>query len=651
VYCVFLFTSCSEVNQWQNDVVKQAWDASDHRDGAWLKRYINHENVEVRRASAQMAASFTDTSNSLAPILAEQINKETDKEVLNYLLFAAGQSRDTSLIPEIIKAYQLAETDTTKKICLNALAKIPSQQTSSSLDKLHKETNASDLFCEAWFYQNLHTPLSSYAFLSLWDFLGQSSHSGNSRFYALSAMLRTAEVATFNLDEIHKNASISKDLNELRLWPRFCIKFGSDLPKAFPLTIWNALDVNAKVNILAELQKKTYSSFSHSGIFNGLSDRSSAVREMAAMCVLIHAQKFSEKSIYDYFQKESDFKVRYLLASALLKSRYLLADEISNQIKREYLLSDNEYVKSEILKALANSFSNFQFIINETFSTPSILIQQAGYSALIEIRKSQNFEVYAKQWKEMNEDKPSLHIYFNSLFMRGLETKDIALLALTAEIMRDTTIPNLISKVNPLGFEDVLVLKQLRERLTLPRDIEIALELDKTIACLNGVKAPTKLKPIYNNPINWKLASRIPVNQRIRFSFLKGEVMVQLWPDIAPGTVSFIISLIQSGFYVGKSVHRVVPGFVAQGGCPRGDGWGSLESTLRSEFSSNSFHEGTIGMASAGPDTESCQWFITLSNTPHLNGRYTAFGRVEEGMEVVHGLRIGDRILNAELLP
>jgi cyclophilin family peptidyl-prolyl cis-trans isomerase len=73
--------------------------------------------------------------------------------------------------------------------------------------------------------------------------------------------------------------------------------------------------------------------------------------------------------------------------------------------------------------------------------------------------------------------------------------------------------------------------------------------------------------------------------------------------------------------------------------------------TVRSEFSRNTkFEEGTIGFASAGEDTESCQWFITHTRTPHLNGRYTAFGRVVKGMEVVHELLLGDGIKSIELL-
>ena len=86
---------------------------------------------------------------------------------------------------------------------------------------------------------------------------------------------------------------------------------------------------------------------------------------------------------------------------------------------------------------------------------------------------------------------------------------------------------------------------------------------------------------------------------------------------------------------MGRPSHRVVPNFVAQGGCPRGDGFGSLPYTIRSEFAPIHYGTGSVGVASAGAHTESCQWFITHSPTPRLDGRYTIFAEVIRGMEVV----------------
>jgi len=114
--------------------------------------------------------------------------------------------------------------------------------------------------------------------------------------------------------------------------------------------------------------------------------------------------------------------------------------------------------------------------------------------------------------------------------------------------------------------------------------------------------------------------------------------------------VANFVALTQSGFFNGKNFHRVVPNFVVQGGDPRGDGWGGTNYSLRSEFANLRYLEGYVGMASAGKDTESCQWFITHSPTPHLDGRYTIFAKVITGMQVVHQLEIGDELVRVEFM-
>ena len=105
------------------------------------------------------------------------------------------------------------------------------------------------------------------------------------------------------------------------------------------------------------------------------------------------------------------------------------------------------------------------------------------------------------------------------------------------------------------------------------------------------------------------------------------------------------------GYYGGKFFHRVVPNFVAQGGCPRGDGYGSMDWTLRTEIGYEGFTKGAVGLASAGRDTESCQFFIMTAAAPHLDGKYTRFAHVVEGQDVADVLAVGDMILAVQKMP
>jgi HEAT repeat protein/cyclophilin family peptidyl-prolyl cis-trans isomerase len=122
-----------------------------------------------------------------------------------------------------------------------------------------------------------------------------------------------------------------------------------------------------------------------------------------------------------------------------------------------------------------------------------------------------------------------------------------------------------------------------------------------------------------------------------------GDIEIELFGDDATQTAANFISLAESGFYENLTFHRVVPNFVIQGGCPRGDGWGDPGYTIRSEFNQYHYDRGYVGIAHAGKDTGGCQFFITHSPQPHLNGRYTIFARVTGGIDVVDRIDQGDK--------
>ena len=122
-----------------------------------------------------------------------------------------------------------------------------------------------------------------------------------------------------------------------------------------------------------------------------------------------------------------------------------------------------------------------------------------------------------------------------------------------------------------------------------------------------------------------------------------GVIKAELYPDIAPNTVNNFISLVKKGYYDGLTFHRVIKGFMIQGGCPDGTGMGGPGYSIRGEFSQNGFKndlkhsEGVLSMArSMMPDSAGSQFFIMHKNSPHLDGAYAAFGKVIEGMDVVN---------------
>ena len=132
-------------------------------------------------------------------------------------------------------------------------------------------------------------------------------------------------------------------------------------------------------------------------------------------------------------------------------------------------------------------------------------------------------------------------------------------------------------------------------------------------------------------------------NPIVTITMENGDVMkAELYPEIAPNTVNNFIDLVQKGFYDGLIFHRVIPGFMIQGGCPNGNGMGGPGYSIKGEFSQNGFANnlkhtpGVLSMARAmPPDSAGSQFFIMHKTSPHLDGAYAAFGKVTEGLEIV----------------
>ncbi len=138
----------------------------------------------------------------------------------------------------------------------------------------------------------------------------------------------------------------------------------------------------------------------------------------------------------------------------------------------------------------------------------------------------------------------------------------------------------------------------------------------------------------------------------------KGDIVVDLFANDAPKTVNNFVFLAREGFYNGVTFHRVIPGFMAQGGDPTGSGSGGPGYRFEDERNNRQHLEGTLSMANAGPNTNGSQFFICYAPQPHLNGRHTVFGQVTQGMDVVRQLRErdpsrdrqpGDRIESVEI--
>jgi len=305
--------------------------------------------------------------------------------------------------------------------------------------------------------------------------------------------------------------------------------------------------------------------------------------------------------------------------------------ELSEEIQSVYSRSKNPYQKAALLSALQYSLMSYGFVKEQLVKSKEPVLKISAASALVGMNTNKNFDT-------------ALRSQFAKIYQEAIADGDVAVIGIVANTLADSM----------LGYKSVITnfnfLKEARNKLSLPKDFESIVPLDAAIAYFEGRKISSALTNEFNHPISWSTVKKIPSDQKAVIKTSKGDITIRLFVDEAPGSVANFVTLASNKYYDGKFFHRVVPNFVVQGGCPRGDGWGGEAYSIRSEFSQRRYKTGSIGMASAGKDTEGTQWFITHSSTPHLEGRYTLFAEVVQGMDVVHQIEVGDTIVSVEII-
>ena len=200
--------------------------------------------------------------------------------------------------------------------------------------------------------------------------------------------------------------------------------------------------------------------------------------------------------------------------------------------------------------------------------------------------------------------------------------------------------------------DDVQAVELLEEALSDP-DRNVRVFVAGALRSIDGVSRCAEIGTLDTGLAQSDYADRLARVRKTRGARLAttaGDIEIEFYRDEAPLTVYNFISLAESGFYDGVAAHRVIPDFVVQIGCPRGDGSGGPGYTIRCENNTLRYQRGAIGMALSGRDTGGSQWFITLAPQHHLDADYTIFARVSKGIEIADKMMPGDKITGVTLL-
>jgi cyclophilin family peptidyl-prolyl cis-trans isomerase/HEAT repeat protein len=275
----------------------------------------------------------------------------------------------------------------------------------------------------------------------------------------------------------------------------------------------------------------------------------------------------------------------------------------------------------EVLRALSKrKAEGLKVILRRHLNTPDVIVRATAADLLAENPADEDLQLLIAAFERAKSD-----------------TMNDAKLALLSAIAKHKSPEAQAALEKAFDDEDHLV-RRRAVALLKERGGDAAKNVAKYEARIGTVA--THYDEAFYRRVSYRLGQRIYA----RIETSRGNITLELFPDDAPLTVENFISLAQKGFFNGLTFHRVVPNFVIQGGDPRGDGEGGPGHQIRCEINTRPYLRGTVGMALSGKDTGGSQFFITHAPQPHLDGGYTVFGQVVEGMDVVDRITRGDVI-------
>lgn len=599
-------------NKFSDEIFVKIADYQDRRQSDSLYQFFNQESPAYRRDAVLAFGSIQDTS--AVEKIATLLNDE-NAEVRRAAAFALGQIGGETAFHFL---YNIPEDTLALDEILEACGKTIGQTSSLPVD------------ISSWglYRLGLRGLADSTAVVKAIEFLNpafdENVRLGAAHFFARGpqAITGAEEVLVRTSQEDQSVFVRMAATSALRK-----IKTASSLQAVLKI-LDSDTDYRVRINSVRALQSFPVEETKQS-LLKVVKDSNVQVAIAASEVLKAVATENEFKELVPLARSATNWRVQGNLYEAVLATSN--DKEIVEEIFKLYARVENSYAKAALLTALGQSTLAYSFISEQLGNSTIPVIKSSAAGALDSINRHKEFD-------------SELQKRFVEVYKKALASGDAAVMGTVASALADST----------LGYKSIIkdftFLYDARNKLSLPKDNEALQSLEAAIAHFEGKKISAEVKNAFNHPIDWSLVKTIPKNQKVLIKTVKGDIVIQLLVEEAPGSVANFVQLVNSQYFNAKNFHRVVPNFVIQGGCNRGDGWGSEDYSIRSEFSMRKYTEGSVGMASAGKDTEGTQWFITHSPTPHLDGRYSIFAIVTEGMKVVHRMEVGDGIISVELV-
>lgn len=608
-----------------------------------LINFFNDKDPSYRYAAAMAFASTQDKSglDSLAKLLKDPIQEV--RVAAAYAIGQLGDERGASLLMGAFEQYDTARQYLkSNATILEAVGKCAPQETLNLLTGIstYKPTDTLLLAGQAYgiYRFAMRGMVSADGTSKMLTFVNNSLYPPKVRMIAANYLGRAADIDIQpNLQALRETLMAEKDV---KIKIPLALALGKiKTPEATSalLQIFNqATDYRVKVNTLRALDKANYDSVSTT-IIGAVDDANLAVAETAAKFLVNNGNGRQAASYYKMAKEERPWQVQIALLEAANKNLppYMIETKggINATLRKRYLTAQKTAEKAAILQAMGGFGWNYSFMLDQVPNLQSAVEKSSLVTGIGRIMTDPDFDrTFGVSRRRVRRD---LSKFMLDVFRSG----DTGSMAVAAGVVQKAN-----ENFKTILLDSLPIIVEAQRKLELPIAMETYNEVQKAIDFFQGTTTEKKT-PTFNHPIDLTLLSRVTNSAAAVIQTDKGKIRLDLFPLLAPGTVTNFIKLAESGFFKDKNFHRVVPNFVIQGGCPRGDGYGGLDYSIRSELPLVYYDdEGYVGMASAGNHTEGTQFFITHSPTPHLDGGYTIFAKVTEGMDAVHKMEVGDKV-------
>ena len=594
--------------------------------------------------------AFATTNDSTAIDSITYLLKSPNEMVRTAAAYTLGQIKHSNAESHLTSAFQkfdsLQNNASFNATVLEALGKCGTQTSLNYLSKI-KSYRPDDTvlvlgLAKSLFQFSLRKMVNKDAISTMVKILSNPNYTNSSKIYAAYFMsrLKTEDVKPISdtLISLFRNSS-----STLKIPLAVAIsKINSD--KAFSFInqeLFSQQDINVRHAIASGMINLPYA-LGDTIAFKSIKDNDPIVARLGAAYIRDQGNLFEAKKYFSYFLDSSVNKACHIELLGALAKHLPYTMSVSrlsiNSILKDSLLNVKDvYRKSDVIKSMAQDVTNYDYLKNVGKGSKDFVLKVSGVESMGIILSNPSFNKVFKN-VAIPVKKQIL-----SYLLESVLSADPGLVSSSAIILRD---PSLNFKT---FFPKDSVFYVALKRIKLPEGIEGYKELAKTIHYWNG-------KPLINPPkdgfrmLDWAVLTSLPDSLICILETNKGNIKLRLFPNQTPFAVANFVELIKRNYFNNKPFHRIVPNFVIQSGCNRGDGYGAMDYTIKSEFPQIYYSQaGRLGMASVGPNTESNQFFITSEPTPHLDGRYTMFGAVEGGLQLVHTIQRGDIVKKISL--